>query len=122
MRRSADQPEPERVPAPTAMVRRSVVRVRPDVAARLRGGHPWVFREAMDRVPSGGSGTEVEVRDEAGDLVARGLYDAQSPVAIRVFTTHPERRIDASLIDERIAAAARLRSRFPELPGAAPPG
>jgi 23S rRNA G2069 N7-methylase RlmK/C1962 C5-methylase RlmI len=61
-------------------VRRSILRVRGDVAARLRLGHPWVFRESVDRGPPAPSGTEVEVRDEAGEFLARGLFDADSPV------------------------------------------
>jgi 23S rRNA (cytosine1962-C5)-methyltransferase len=112
MRRAADA----RGAAPAAAVRRSVVRVRADVAARLRAGHPWVYREAIDRPPSGGVGAEVEVRDAVGDFCGRGLFDPQSPIVIRIFTGHPERRIDASLVEERVTAAARSRALFPDLP------
>jgi 23S rRNA (cytosine1962-C5)-methyltransferase len=100
------------------MVRRSVLRVRGDVAARLRAGHPWVFRESVGRGAAAPTGAEVEIRDEAGEFLARALYDAGSPICARVFTTHPERRVDAALIADRVEAAARLRSRF-DLPPAA---
>jgi 23S rRNA (cytosine1962-C5)-methyltransferase len=102
--------------APTVHVRRGAVRVRADVAERLRAGHPWVYREAVERAPVGELGAEIEVRDSRGGFVARGLYDPASPLAIRIFTTDPDRRIDASLIEDRIASAARLRSRFVDLP------
>jgi 23S rRNA (cytosine1962-C5)-methyltransferase len=100
-------------------VRHAVVRVRGDVARRIRAGHPWVFREALGRPPAGEAGAELEVRDEAGELLGRGLFDPQSPIAVRIFTTDPERHVDAALIEERVAAAARLRARFPDLPAGA---
>jgi len=113
------EPSPRALGRPTAHVRHAVVRVRGDVAERIRAGHPWVFREAMQRAPSGDTGSEIEVRDEPGELLGRGLLDTTSSIAVRIFTTDAERHIDAALIHERVAAAARLRARFPDLPAGA---
>jgi len=93
--------------------------VRSDVAERLRAGHPWIYRESIARAPASEMGAELEIRDGRGEFVARGLYDPTSPLAIRVFTSDPERPIDAALIQERVSSAARLRSRFVEVPASA---
>lgn len=75
---------------------------------RLSAGHPWVYR---DHVPE-------RFRADEGELVAirsggfRGfaLWDAQSPIALRVFsrTTRP----DATFVKARIDEAWQLRERL----------
>src|SRR5207244_2039513 len=49
--------------------------------------------------------------DEDGDFVARGLYDADSVIAVRVFVRKPDIAIDGRLVRERVRAAIALRKR-----------
>jgi 23S rRNA (cytosine1962-C5)-methyltransferase len=49
----------------------------------LQRGHPWVYRDHLPRGLQYPSGTWVEVR--AGGFRAIGLFDADSPIAIRIF-------------------------------------
>jgi 23S rRNA (cytosine1962-C5)-methyltransferase len=71
-------------------VRRGTVRVAGDVAARLRAGHPLVYREALGARPMRESAGELlEVVDSDGNFVARGLFDPEGVVALRVVTRDP---------------------------------
>jgi 23S rRNA (cytosine1962-C5)-methyltransferase len=94
-------------------VRRGTVRVAPDVAARLRAGHPLVYREALGARPLRESAGEMlEVVDADGVFVARGLYDPEGVVALRVVTRDPHEIIDATALRHRVDAARRLRAQL----------
>jgi 23S rRNA (cytosine1962-C5)-methyltransferase len=59
-------------------------------ALAVKRGHPWVFREGLAHPPRGlASGATVELADEAGAPLGRGLWDAASPIAVRVFDRAP---------------------------------
>ena len=93
-------------------VRRGTVRVAPDVAARLRAGHPLVFREALGARPlRENAGEMIEVVDADGSFVARGLYDPEGVVALRVVTRDPHEIIDGTALRNRVEAARRLRAQ-----------
>lgn len=80
-------------------------------------GHPWVFAQGIERIRGDVSnGAEVQVRDARDNVLGRGLYSAHSAIAVRLFTRDADRRFDASLVEERLRAALRRRSRF-GLPG-----
>jgi 23S rRNA (cytosine1962-C5)-methyltransferase len=101
------------VPTGAPRVRRGAVRVAADVAWRVRAGHPWVFREALGGRPlSQSAGSEVDVLDTAGVFVARGLYDPDGPIALRIFTREPGTSLDRNTIRSRVERARRLRERL----------
>ena len=94
------------------IVRKNTVRLPGDVAHRVRAGHPWVYREALGPRPlTPEPGTPIDVVDDEGEFVGRGLYDSDSAIALRIFTRNPDRPIDATLIRERVKAAVALRAR-----------
>jgi len=80
-------------------------------AARLRGGHLWVYRSdlASAKAPAGAL---VEVRDERGRPLGSALYSSSSQIAIRLVSnealTEPAL---LTLVRERIAAAVRFRQK-----------
>lgn len=79
----------------------------------LRGGHPWVYRDADVRaLGPQRSGTVIDVFD-AGDkrFVGRGLYDAESDIAVRLFTWDEREYLDLDLVRRRLRRAAQGRSR-----------
>lgn len=83
--------------------------LRKDLATTIRQGHPWVFDGAVS-VPAGmATGQVVDLHDGRGRFLARGLYDSQSPIALRLWTRDPLQPIDASLLRERVRQAAALR-------------
>jgi 23S rRNA (cytosine1962-C5)-methyltransferase len=99
-------------------------------ALAVRRGHPWVYREglvpggAMSRgagrgparsaapPPSLATGDTVEVA-EAGEVLGRGLWDAASPIAVRVFDRRAGGPLDAKALAAIVARAiARRDGRF----------
>ncbi|PDV99047.1 class I SAM-dependent rRNA methyltransferase [Candidatus Chloroploca asiatica] len=86
------------------------VTVEASLRARLAQGHPWVYRNHVrggDRLPSG---TWVQVR--CGNLLAYGLWDAQSAIALRIFSlaSCP----DAAWVADRVWDAWTLRAPLRE--------
>ena len=64
------------------IVRKNTVRLSGDVAHRIRAGHPWVYREALGPRPIAPEpGTTIDLIDPDGEVVGRGLYDADSAIA-----------------------------------------
>ena len=84
-------------------------------AEAVRRGHPWVWREAIARGRGGGdaivTGSDVQVIGEDGSAVGRGVADASSPIALRMWTAG-RAPIDVSLVAGRIASALTLRERL----------
>lgn len=68
----------------------------------LARGHPWVYRSQIDRPPSLLSGTWVQV--QCGSFRAYGLWDAASPIAVRIFSH--------SQVPNAIWTAARVRQAW----------
>jgi 23S rRNA (cytosine1962-C5)-methyltransferase len=98
------------------IVRKNTVRLPGDVAARVRAGHPWVYREALGPRPIAPEpGTSIDLVDPDGEFVGRALYDADSAIALRVFVRKPDVQIDGALIRERVKAAIALRRRLVNL-------
>jgi len=81
-------------------------------AARLRGGHVWVYRS--DLVPSSEAapGALVEVRDDRGKRLGSALYSSASQIAIRLLSGD-EITEDSlpGLLRARIASAVEFRRR-----------
>jgi 23S rRNA (cytosine1962-C5)-methyltransferase len=77
---------------------------------RLAQGHPWVYRNHVPpnvRLPSG-----AWVRARCGGWSGYGLWDAERPIAIRIFS---ERQLpDARWLRERVRAAWDLRAPLRE--------
>src|SRR4051812_24539607 len=94
------------------IVRKNTVRLPPDIAAKVRAGHPWVYREALGQRPSPEPGTPIDLVDMDGEFVGRALFDGDSTIALRVFVRNPEVQIDGRLIGERVRAAIALRKRI----------
>lgn len=80
---------------------------------RIVAGHPWLYREALrplgrGSVPS--TGDAVGLEDGAGQLIGRGIFDAGSPLAVRVWT-RGDVRVDDALFRSRLSHAFALRGR-----------
>ncbi len=73
---------------------------------RLEAGHPWVYRDHVPRGFQAGSGTFVRIT--AGGFSGYALWDARSPIALRVFSRR--QRPDAAWVRARVRAALELRA------------
>lgn len=81
--------------------------------------HPWVFAGAVARVEgSPADGDVVDVRDETGRFVARGFYNANSQIRVRILTFRENEKPGAAMVRERLAKALEFRRSFFSLPSA----
>jgi len=72
--------------------------------------HPWVFAGAIDRVDgTPGDGEEVDLVSAAGNLIARGLFNSQSKIRVRLYSWDAGRALDRDFFRERIERAVKLR-------------
>jgi 23S rRNA (cytosine1962-C5)-methyltransferase len=74
------------------------------------GRHPWVYPGAISRVE--GSPTDGDVVDlvsDSGQFIARGLYNSQSKIRVRLYTWNPETDLDRVFFRDRLESALRLR-------------
>ena len=58
-------------------------------AARVRAGHPWVYRSDVAGV-DGEAGNVVRVTDRRGDFLGLAFYNARSEISLRVATREDE--------------------------------
>jgi len=80
---------------------------------RLLEGHPWVFSGAVGQHPDGVErGGIVDVVDFAGNFVARGYYNPESSIPVRVLSQDDSETIDVGFIRKRIERALQLRKAW----------
>jgi 23S rRNA (cytosine1962-C5)-methyltransferase len=87
-------------------------RLLPDIATRVRSGHPWVFRDALgSRGVSEPTGSVVELISGNQEFVGRGYVDQEHAIAVRILTRDPGERVapGAGVIGVRFARALQLR-------------
>ncbi|MFB3815611.1 MAG: class I SAM-dependent rRNA methyltransferase [Terriglobales bacterium] len=82
-------------------------------AARVRNGHPWIYRSDVVAAEGIAPGAVVCISGPAGKFLGSALYSTASQIAVRLLTS---RRLDgadslAALLRERIAAAIEYRRR-----------
>lgn len=96
-----------------------IVTVEAGAAAAIAKGHPWVYRDAVIGARGANeTGTFVHVASKAGEPLGVALYDAKSPIALRMFGRDPKETLDETLIVRRAEAAFRRRMFAPEVTSA----
>jgi len=75
--------------------------------------HPWVFTGAVLSVSGNPApGDEVVVRDDNRKFVARGLFNSNSNIRVRLYSWDENTPLDRDFWDQRIQTAVALRSEF----------
>jgi len=79
----------------------------------VRGGNPWIFSQAIDRVepPSPEAGALVTVHDASGALIGMGYCNPATTIAIRMLAWGETPAIE-ELVARRLKGALELRHRF----------
>lgn len=98
--------------APGVKMRVGQYRLSPDIAARLRAGHPWVFRDALgSRGVAEPTGSVVDLISGNQEFVGRGFVDQEHAIAVRLLTRDPGERVapGAGVVGLRFARALQLR-------------
>jgi 23S rRNA (cytosine1962-C5)-methyltransferase len=96
------------LPQPSA--RRIALRVSAAAERALRGGHPWLFDQAVIRQSHEGQpGDLAVIFDHKGRFLAVGLYDPESPIRVKVLQHRQQAAIDGDWFEGRLRAAAHAR-------------
>ncbi len=103
---------------PTAPLAAARVVLRPKKALPFYGRHPWVRDSAVERVePTSLAGEHfldldgqvVELVNEKGKFIARGFYNSQSRIRVRLYSWSPLVPLDEAFFRRRIEGAIELR-------------
>lgn len=93
---------------PRTEARPPVVKLKKDLARHIRAGHPWIYRDALAPPGPLPTGAVVDVHGTGGFL-GRGLWDARSPIGVRLWTLDPAEPLDGDLLKRRVAEALAAR-------------
>ena len=86
------------------------VTLKPKRAQPFFARHPWVFAGAIDRVDGDPpDGAEVDLHSSAGNWIARGLFNCQSKIRVRLYSWDKARSLDRDFFRGRIERAVQLR-------------
>lgn len=97
--------------SPSATAKTPFLLAHPRLKPSLAQGHPWVYREAIERAPAGlQTGDWVHV--QCGNLPFFGLWEAEGPIAVRIFSSKqlPTRGWLAARVQQAWALRAPLRA------------
>ena len=87
--------------------------LKPHRDESLAGGHLWIFSGALQQPPHWiEAGGLVDVKSATGRFVARGYYNPQNDIAIRILTHDRDEAIDTEFLRRRIRSAMQLRQVF----------
>lgn len=87
--------------------------VSPRGAARIKSGHPWVYRSDIASADGVPPGTVVRVADTRGKVLGTALYSSSSQIAVRMIAREEVNDLPA-LVAERIRAAIAYRKKYVE--------
>jgi 23S rRNA (cytosine1962-C5)-methyltransferase len=88
------------------------VELRKRLERTIRGGHPWVYRDALAETPRLPDGAVVQLTTRNGSPLAVGFWDVRSPIAVRVLGAGALPAAPRTLVDDRVAAALARRLAF----------
>jgi 23S rRNA (cytosine1962-C5)-methyltransferase len=92
--------------------------LKPKRAQPFFGRHPWVFAGAIDSVSgSPADGDEVDVVSTAGTFIARGLFNSQSKITVRLYSWDEGVALDRVFFRARFERAIELRHHVLNLAG-----
>jgi 23S rRNA (cytosine1962-C5)-methyltransferase len=82
----------------------------PKRARPFYGRHPWVFAGAVAAVEGEpADGAEVDLVSHTGGFIARGLFNSQSKIRVRLYSWQQDQPLDSAFFRDRLSAAIRLR-------------
>ncbi len=84
--------------------------LQPRRARPFYGRHPWVYAGAIAQVQGEpADGEVVELYSHAGNFIARGFFNSQSKIRVRLYSWSAETPLDENFFRERLQMAVRLR-------------
>ncbi|HID23400.1 MAG TPA: class I SAM-dependent rRNA methyltransferase, partial [Planctomycetaceae bacterium] len=84
--------------------------LKPRHALPFFNRHPWVFSGAVRRIEGDPApGDEVLLLADSGEFIARGLYNPNSNIVVRLYAWRETQPLDRGFWSQRIDAALALR-------------
>jgi 23S rRNA (cytosine1962-C5)-methyltransferase len=97
--------------APGFAVGRAIL--KPRKARPFYGRHPWVLDSAIARLEGNAAdGEVVDLVTDAGKFLARGLFNSQSRIRVRLYTWDNRQALDHDFFYGRLAQSIRWRARL----------
>ncbi len=91
----------------------SQVILKPRKARPFYGRHPWVLDSAIDRVEGPASdGDVVDLVSDKGKFIARGIFNGQSRIRVRLYTWHATEMLDETFWRRRLQSAIGFRGQL----------
>ena len=79
----------------------------------ITGFHPWVFSQALVKIPDGiPSGEPVYLRSEKGEFLAVGYFSSYSQIAVRIWGYDKDETIDEAFFARRIEKAYSIKKKI----------
>ena len=92
------------------------ITLKPGKEKRVYTLHPWIFKSDIDQVDAQClPGDTVDIISSKGRFLARGYYNPNSQIALRIMTYHEDEAVDRALIFRRIHEAVEYRRSFADL-------
>ena len=92
------------------------IQLKPGKEKRVYTLHPWIFKSDIDKELNGSTaGDIVDIISSKGKFLARGYYNPNSQIALRIMTYNEEEAVDRDLIFRRIHEAVEYRRTFADL-------
>lgn len=89
------------------------VRIHARKALPFYSKHPWVYHSAIASMTDGiAPGSEVVLRTHDGKFIARGLYNPNSNIRVRLYCWDENQALDDSFWSRRLDDAISLRRRL----------
>ncbi len=85
------------------------VRVSSDARSAIRKGHPWVFREGVLNPGPRPDGKLVSVVDKQGRFLARGYWEEEGAIAVRLMTRQRDDMLNRAFVVRALEKAIRRR-------------
>ena len=79
-------------------------------AAWFRTGHPWIYKDDLERQDPSLSGSVISVLDNSGNFLAKAFYNEKSKIAVRIIT-YEDVAVDAGFWRKRISERIEYRKK-----------
>ena len=97
-------------PLPLPSNKRIAIHVKPAAERALKGGHPWLFEDAIRKQSrEGEAGDLAVVFDRKNRFLAVGLYDPHSEIRVKVLQHHTPAKINRDWFAQTLGNALAIR-------------
>lgn len=97
----------------TPTPKRIAVKLNPKAEIILKKGHPWIFSDSIVKFPEDAASGDVAVIFSQADnkVIGVGLYDAASPIRIKILKANAPLKVDEAFFKAAIAKAFKARKK-----------